>query len=218
MMVERSTTSRATSCTEEKGHGQLLGPQPGGTPAPVAAKEGRGDSPHAAGSRGWGEGSWPGKALDVSATAGRRGTTRTPGQKAADPATAPMYHWRSPPQASKEPLPSLPAKSQHRLACGAAVPSMPAAWRPAPHQGQVAMWALLLHRRVLRQVDQVGADGLRVRLHVDGLKRQGVSSPAQSLPCSVPARGMPTCCSARAVVVLTLSNRGSRGRSRSSHW
>lgn len=50
-------------------------------------------------------------------------------------------------------------------------------WGPAPYQGQVTVLALLLHGRVLGQVDQVGADGLWVSLHVDGLGKEGCVTP-----------------------------------------
>lgn len=57
---------------------------------------------------------------------------------------------------------------------GSQAPGSPKGPGEQPHQRQVAVLALLLRGRVLGQVDQVGADGLRVGLHVDGLlQRQG---------------------------------------------
>ena len=38
------------------------------------------------------------------------------------------------------------------------------------HQSQVVVCSLLLHRCMLGKVDEVGADGLWIRLHVDGLE------------------------------------------------
>lgn len=70
---------------------------------------------------------------------------------------------------------------------------------PPPHQGQVAVLALLLHRRVLGQVDQVGADGLRVGLHVDGLgegwsrelARGAAPAPARATAAPQPPGSVP---------------------------
>ena len=44
------------------------------------------------------------------------------------------------------------------------------------HQSQVVVGGLLLHRGVLGEVDEVGADGLWVRLHVDGLQNDIITS------------------------------------------
>lgn len=50
------------------------------------------------------------------------------------------------------------------------------------------MLALLLRGRVLGQVHQVGADGLRVGLHVDGLGGGGAVSQSQGRVPTAPAR------------------------------
>lgn len=85
------------------------------------------------------------------------------------------------------------------------------------------MWALLLHWRVLGQVDEIGTDGLGVRFHVDGLRRvdRRLRWVLGQRAATLSSRDWPspvhTCWRAKAVVVLTLSNSGSLGRSRSNH-
>lgn len=88
------------------------------------------------------------------------------------------------------------------------------------YQRQVIMRSLLLHWCMLGEVDEIGTDGLWVCFHVNSLKKseQTLIITAGDVHDSLMRWDELTCCRAVDVMPLTLSNKGSFGRSCRSHW